>query len=107
MTSGSFYDALESRAPDLRARALLAALPKQVAHAKAGAPALATLLRDVDPRGVTSRVALAKLPVLRKSELIERQKALPPFGGIVAVAPGDLARIFMSPGPIYDPEGKR
>jgi phenylacetate-CoA ligase len=107
MAGGPFYDALETRAPDLRERALLAALPKQIAHAKACAPALATLLRDVDPRGVTSRAALAKLPVLRKSELIERQKALPPFGGLVAVAPGDLARVFMSPGPIYDPEGKR
>jgi len=106
MSGGPFYDTLETRAPDLRERALLAALPKHIAHAKA-APALAALLRDVDPHAVTSRAALAKLPVLRKSELIERQKALPPFGGLAAVAPGDLARIFMSPGPIYDPEGKR
>jgi len=85
---------------------LLAGLPRQIAHAKAHAPALAGLLEDVDPESVRSRADLAKLPVLRKSELIERQKRAPPFGGLAAVKPGALARIFMSPGPIYDPEGK-
>jgi phenylacetate-CoA ligase len=106
-SSDSFYDALETRDPQVRERALLAALPEQIAHAKAQAPALARLLGDADPRAITSRAALAKLPVLRKSELIERQKAEPPFGGLAAVAPGSLARVFMSPGPIYDPEGKQ
>ncbi len=103
----AYYDSLEIRGPELRERALLAALPGQVAHAKANAPAYGTLLSRVDPRAVTSRAALAELPVLRKSELIERQKALPPFGGLAAVPPGGLARLFMSPGPIYDPEGRR
>jgi phenylacetate-CoA ligase len=101
------YDELETRAPEQRERALLGALPGLIAHAKAKAPALAALLAEVDPHAVTSRAALAKLPVLRKSELIERQKAAPPFGSLAAVAPGDLARIFMSPGPIFDPEGRR
>jgi phenylacetate-CoA ligase len=107
MQAGPFYDALEIRDPEARERALLATLPEQIAHAKAHAPALATLLSGVEPRDVTSRAALARLPVLRKSELIERQKAEPPFGGLAAVAPGSLARVFMSPGPIYDPEGKQ
>jgi phenylacetate-coenzyme A ligase PaaK-like adenylate-forming protein len=106
-SSSRFYDALETRDPEARERALLAALPQQIAHAKAHAPALARLLSDVDPHAITSRAALAKLPVLRKSELIERQKAEPPFGGLAAVAPGSLARVFMSPGPIWDPEGKQ
>ncbi|HET8729100.1 MAG TPA: AMP-binding protein, partial [Alphaproteobacteria bacterium] len=53
-----------------------------------------------------SRTALASLPVTRKSDLPERQKARPPFGGLSATPPGDLSRIFASPGPIYDPEGK-
>jgi phenylacetate-CoA ligase len=105
--SSGFYDSLETRDPEVRERALLAALPQQIAHAKAQAPALARLLSDVEPHDVTSRAALARLPVLRKSELIERQKAEPPFGGLAAVAPGSLARVFMSPGPIYDPEGKQ
>lgn len=101
------YDTLETRDPTQRERELLAALPHQVAHAKAKAPAYAALLKDIDPRAVATRAALAGLPVVRKSELIERQKAQPPFGGLDAVATGSLARLFMSPGPIYDPEGKR
>jgi phenylacetate-CoA ligase len=106
MQAGSFYDSLETRDPEVREKALLAALPKQVAHAKAHAPAYAGVFRDIDPASITSRAALAKLPVVRKSELIERQKRAPPFGGLAAVRPGELARVFMSPGPIYDPEGK-
>jgi phenylacetate-CoA ligase len=106
MQSGPFYDTLETRDPEAREHALLAALPKQIAHAKAHAPAYAGLLRDIDPQSITSRAQLATLPVVRKSELIERQKRAPPFGGLAAVKPGELARVFMSPGPIYDPEGK-
>jgi phenylacetate-CoA ligase len=101
-----FYDPLEIRDPEARERDLLVALPKQIAHAMANAPAYSALLADIDPASVTSRTALAKLPIVRKSELIERQKRVPPFGGLAAVKPGALARVFMSPGPIYDPEGK-
>ena len=101
-----FYDSLETRDPPARERDLLAALPKQIAHAKAHAPAYTASLRDIDPASITSRAALATLPVVRKSDLIERQKRAPPFGGLAAVKPGELARVFMSPGPIYDPEGK-
>ena len=102
-----FYDELETRAPEARERALMAALPGLVAHAKAKAPALAALLAGIDPHAVASRAALAGLPVLRKSELIERQAAAPPFGGLAAIEPGALARVFMSPGPIFEPEGRR
>jgi len=104
--TAAHYDALETRPPEERERALLAALPKQIAHATAKASAYAALLGDVDPAAVNSRAALARLPVTRKSELIERQKAMPPFGGLAATEPGNLARIFMSPGPIFDPEGR-
>ena len=106
MSTAAFYDTLETRDPVARERELLAALPQQIAHAKAHAPALAALLGEIDPESIRSRADLAKLPVLRKSELIERQKRAPPFGGLAAVKPGELARVFMSPGPIYDPEGK-
>jgi phenylacetate-CoA ligase len=95
MQAGPFYDVLETRDPEARENALLAALPKQIAHAKAHAPAYAGLLRDIDPQSITSRAHLATLPVVRKSELIERQKRAPPFGGLAAVKPGDLARVFM------------
>jgi phenylacetate-CoA ligase len=101
------YDALETRDPEAREQALMAALPQQVAHAKRHAPYFAALFEDIEPHAVTSRDALAELPVTRKSRLIQLQKAVPPFGGIAATAPGALARLFMSPGPIYDPEGRR
>jgi phenylacetate-CoA ligase len=100
-----YYDALETRDPEQREQDLFAALPGQVAHAKRNAPAFADLHKDVEPLAVNSRAALARLPVIRKHELIERQKSLPPFGGLNATPVGYLGRVFSSPGPIYDPEG--
>ncbi len=104
-----YYDALETRDPDARERALLAALPQQIAAAQ-GTPALGTILAGVDAAAVTSRAALAALPVTRKSELLERQKAARPFGGFSAIGWRALGlkparRVFQSPGPIYEPEG--
>lgn len=100
------FDALETRAPEERERALLAVLPRQVAHAQASAPAYARLLAGVDATAITSRAALARLPVVRKSELLDQQKAARPFGGFVAGHWGDVRRVFASPGPIYEPEGR-
>jgi phenylacetate-CoA ligase len=102
-----YYDALETRTPEAREAALLAALRRQIAHAKAAAPALARLLADIEPADVVDRSSLALLPVMRKSELHALQRQDLPFGGFNAVAPGALARIFASPGPIYDAEGRR
>jgi phenylacetate-CoA ligase len=110
----SSYDALETRDPAAREAALLAALPAQVAHAQANTGAFAELLAGVDPASITSRAALARLPVIRKSELLERQKAqrkTDPFGGFSAIGwaalkrCGPAGRVFQSPGPIYEPEG--
>ena len=101
------YDALETRDPEERERALFAALPGQLAHARAKSRHYARLLAHVDPREVGSRAALATLPVTRKSALPELQKAEAPFGGLNATPASGLARIFMSPGPIFDPEGRR
>jgi phenylacetate-CoA ligase len=101
-----YYDALETRDPAERERAVLARLPLQIAHAKAHAPAYAKLLADVDPAQVTSRAALACLPVTRKSALAERQKAERPFGGYAAAPWGSALRVFASPGPVYEPEGR-
>ncbi len=102
-----YYDDLETREPEVRERALFAALPGQIAHARANAPYFARLLKDVEPNEVRDRKALAKLPVTRKSDLITLQKASPPFAGMAAVAAGALGRVFSSPGPIYDPQGAR
>ncbi len=99
------YDPLETRSVEERERWLAEALPAQIAHARKVAPYFARLLAEVDPAQVTSRAALAKLPVTRKSDLTEMQRALPPFGGLASTEPGAIGRIFASPGPIFDPEG--
>jgi phenylacetate-CoA ligase len=103
----AFYDALETRTSEQREKDLLSRLPGQVAHARAKSDFYRRLFAAVDPSSVASRAALAKLPITRKSELVELQKAQPPFGGLNATPLSGLARIFMSPGPIYDPEGRR
>jgi phenylacetate-CoA ligase len=100
-----YFDRLETRAPKAREKALMAALAAQVAHAKRRAPGFARILKDVDPRAVKSRQALARLPVTRKSDLVRLQKEAPPLGGLNATPVEKLAKLFISPGPIYDPEG--
>ncbi len=100
----AYYDDLETRDPEAREAAHLADLPELIGHAQANAPALRRMLAGVSPSDVTSRAALAELPVLRKSGLAELQSSDMPFGGLITVPPGGLARIFSSPGPIYDPE---
>lgn len=100
------FDTLETRDPAQREQDILARLPAQIAHAKAMTRAFADVLEDVDAAAVTTREALARVPVSRKSALIELQKARPPFGGFAASGWGSLARVFASPGPIYEPEGR-
>jgi phenylacetate-CoA ligase len=100
------YDALEARRPEEREAALMAALPKQLAHAMRNAPGWARILKNVDPASVTTRAALARLPVTRKSDLAELQKGMPPLGGLNATPVEKLAKLFASPGPVYDPEGQ-
>jgi phenylacetate-CoA ligase len=100
-----FYDALETRSAGEREAALMAALPKHLAHAKSNALGWARILKDVDAAAITSRAALAQLPVTRKSDLAELQKAVAPLGGLNATPVEKLARLYVSPGPIYDPEG--
>jgi phenylacetate-CoA ligase len=97
------YDALETRDPATRERDLFARLPDLLRHAMA-APGYAAHLAGVDPARVTSRAALADVPVLRKSALPALHKAAPPFGGFVADPPGTFGRLFTSPGPIFEPE---
>ncbi len=100
------YDRLETRDPAQREADLMAALPVQIAHAQAQAPAFAELLKGIDASRITSRAVLATLPVTRKHELLERQKAARIFGGFSAVGFGAaMPRVFASPGTIYEPEG--
>ena len=113
MEAREFFDALETREPAARELALMAALPAQIAHAQTHAAAMAEILQGVDAAQVTSRSALAKLPVTRKGELVERQKAaritsggIDMFGGFSTLVRGPtMPRVFASPGPIYEPDG--
>ena len=98
------FDALETRDPAARENDLFARLPAQIARATS-APGWGKHLAGVDPKSVTSRAALAKLPLLRKSALLGLQKETPPFGGFNVTPPGKSRRLFMSPGPIFEPEG--
>ena len=100
------YDARETREPAVREAELFSRLPDVLRGAMA-APAYAERLKGIDPAAVTSRAALAGLPVLRKSELPALHKASAPFGGFVPAAPGSFARLFTSPGPIFEPEGRQ
>jgi phenylacetate-coenzyme A ligase PaaK-like adenylate-forming protein len=97
------YDISETRDPAAREAELFSRLPEVLRKALA-APAYAERLRGVEPGRVTSRAALAALPVLRKSELPALHKAAAPFGGLIANPPGSFARLFTSPGPIFEPE---
>lgn len=99
------YDAQETRSAAERETALLRALPGQIAHAQANAPGFGRILAGVDAAAVDSREALARLPVTRKSDLGELQKQHPPLGGLNATPVSKLSKVFISPGPIYEPEG--
>ncbi len=99
------YDPLETRVRTLRDSEEFAALPKIVARAMR-APGWAKHLAGIDPKSVTSREALAKLPVLRKADIAALQKENPPFGGLNVTAPGKVRRLLMSPGPVFEPEGE-
>jgi len=101
-----YFDRLETRSPRAREAALMAALPRHIAHAKRHAPGFARILKDVRPEKINSREALARLPVTRKSDLASLQKELPPLGGLNATPVEKLAKLFVSPGPIYEPEGR-
>ncbi|HSW19465.1 MAG TPA: AMP-binding protein [Ramlibacter sp.] len=108
------FDELERRPPEQREAALMAALARQIAHAQAHSPAQAQRLKGVDASSIASREALASLPVLRKSELLEQQAAqrgVDPFAGFAASGWSGLPytrsarRVFQSPGPLYEPQG--
>jgi len=104
-----FFDQRETREPAQREAELMQALPRQLAHAQKASAAMAQVLVGVEAADISSREALARLPVTRKHELLERQRASvarDPFGGFSALVRGpEMPRLFASPGPIYEPEG--
>ncbi|KZL20742.1 Phenylacetate-coenzyme A ligase [Pseudovibrio axinellae] len=100
-----FFDELEIRPPGEREADLVARLPAQIAMAKKEASGWSKHLAGIDPAQITSREALAKLPVLRKADLMAAQSEEPPLGGFAAGDFSTYKRIFMSPGPIWEPQG--
>ena len=104
MTEQQHFDSLETRDPAAREKDLFARLPAQIARAMS-APGWKKQLASIDAKSVNSRATLAKLPLLRKSALLGLQKETPPFGGFNVTPPGKSKRLFMSPGPIFEPEG--
>ena len=99
------FDELETRPASEREADLLAKVPDMLANALAKAPGWAKHLGALEPAAITSRKALAGLPVMRKAELMAHQKAAPPFGGLTIGTLADFGRVFMSPGPVYEPMG--
>jgi len=105
MSDPAPYDALETREPAERERDFFARFAPHLANALAAAPGLKRHLGEIDPAAITSRAALTTLPVLRKARLMELQAEDPPFGGFVPADAQARGRVFMSPGPIWEPQG--
>jgi phenylacetate-CoA ligase len=105
MTTSHFFDSRETRTAAEREAELSTRLPALIAHAQAHAPAMAAILAGVNAAAITSRSALVALPVTRKSELQDLQKAQRPFGGFAVGRWGAIKKVYASPGPIYEPEG--
>ncbi|THD74112.1 phenylacetate--CoA ligase family protein [Thalassobius vesicularis] len=99
-----FFDDLETRSDDQRAAALAEALPRQIARAQALA-GYGDSLAGFDADQIASVADLARLPVLRKSDLGKAQANASPFGGLTTRPASGFAHIFQSPGPIYEPGG--
>ena len=102
----SFYDPLETRDAEERERDLMDKLARQVAHAKETTSHYFHALAGINPFGVVTREALARLPLTRKRDLIDLQTKSPPFGGLNSLSPHSAKRVFVSPGPIYEMQGK-
>lgn len=99
---GEHYDALETRAPNKRTEDIAAQLPAVIDKARNESGHYAQTLADIEPGAITDVDSLADLPLLRKSDLLDKQQADPPFGGLVTEPVASMARVFQSPGPIYE-----
>ena len=103
----TYFDRQEVRDPNERERSIFHALPGLIHHAIDNAPFFREQLAGIAPDSITNRAMLAKIPLVRKSDLARRQPAQLPFGGAAATATGRLAHLFCTPGPIYGLEGGR
>ena len=100
------HDDAETRDPAERERDLFSRLPAFLARASKAAPGLGRWLDGHDMSKVADRDALARLPVLRKADLMAMQREDPPFGGFADTSLLEGGRLFMSPGPIWEPQAR-
>ena len=100
-----YFDEFETQDVEAREEVLFARLPEYLRQATTVSPGLAKHLSGHDADAITGRKALASLPVLRKPALMAAQKANPPFGGFANMEALAGQRVFMSPGPIWEPQG--
>ena len=100
-----FFDELETMSAKTREKYLNQRLSQTVDHAYHHASAVKKILDEagISPSQIRTVKDLESLPIIRKTDLIELQKANPPYGGFLAIPPEDVERIFISPGPIYEP----
>jgi phenylacetate-CoA ligase len=106
MVTNAHYDAGETQDPAAREAALFARLRSLLEGAQAGAPALRQQLDGIALDTIVDRAALQQVPVIRKGDLLALQAQNPPFAGLSPVKSGALKRLLVSPGPIFDPEGR-
>lgn len=105
MTDSDVYlDSSETRSPEERESDLIEQFRQHLSLAKEQSAYFAQTLKDIDPTTITRREDLSTIPVTRKSDLKTIQANIPPFGGLTTEPVGDLARVFASPGPIYEPQ---
>ena len=102
---GDHYDSLETRSAEAREASIFECLRALLVYARDHAPAVARQLEGFAPASITDRAALARLPVIRKSDLVAMQAQRPPYGGLATRPAGAMAHGFMSPGPIFEPGG--
>jgi len=102
---GEFFDELEVMRAEERRKYQDEQLSQVVAYAYSNAPAAKELFdkAGVSPNLIRTVKDLELLPITRKTDLIELQKAKPPYGGFLAIPPKDVERVFISPGPVYEP----
>ncbi len=107
-TRGFYDEAAETMPAAKRARAQREMLRATVLHAYEHAPATRRKMDEagVRPGDVKEPADLRKIPLTRKADLKHIQKGEPPFGGLAAVPPRAMRRIYVSPGPTFDPEGR-
>ncbi len=100
-----FFDELETMTPSAREKYLNQKLAETLDRSYRQAPAVKEILDGVgfSPDRIRTVKDLEKIPILRKTDLLELQKKYPPYGGLLTIPPEDIERVFISPGPIYEP----